>query len=144
MSRRRLIYQLNLARHSLMKYLDAGCREQLGVSVVQLTALMVIGELKSCQMKDLAAQLLLDKSAVTGMAKRLLKQNLIIKSASLRDGRASLLSLSAEGTQILQHGLALLSQANQMIHADFSEQELDTVSRFLNHLTNTFQPRSQS
>lgn len=126
-----------------MKFLDAGCREQLGVSVVQLTALMVVGELKSCQMKDLASQLLLDKSAVTGMAKRLLKQDLIIRTASQQDGRASLLSLSDKGQHVLQQGLTLLAAANQMIHADFSETELDTVSRFLDHLTKTFQPRSQ-
>jgi hypothetical protein len=44
---------------------------------------------------------------------------------------------------VLQQGLTLLGETNHLIHADFSESELDTVSRFLDHLTNTFQPRSQ-
>lgn len=37
MKKKRLIYEINTARHSLMKYLDGQSREILDVSVVQMT-----------------------------------------------------------------------------------------------------------
>jgi hypothetical protein len=40
--KRRLIYQLNTARHTMMKSMDADCKGALDVSVVQLSALMVV------------------------------------------------------------------------------------------------------
>ncbi len=77
--KRRLIYQINLARHSMMKYLDAGSRQKLGVTATQLTALMSLRQSNGMLMKDLADMLMLDKSAVTGLAKRMLANDLIVK-----------------------------------------------------------------
>jgi DNA-binding MarR family transcriptional regulator len=135
---RRLIYQLNQARHSLMKHMDSVCRKELEVPVVQVTALMAIAELENCQMKDLAKTLMLDKSAVTGLAQRLLKNDLISKRPSQTDSRASLLTLTTKGQKTLSEGLKLLKSGNQTLMNGFSDKELDTVSRFLTHITHTF------
>ena len=134
----RLIYQLNIARHSMMKSLDVGCRQALDVSVVQLSALMVLQEKNGCLMKDLANTLMLDKSAVTGLAKRMQAKELITKVPCEHDSRASLLVISEQGKTALTHGLKLLAGVNEQITADFNEQELATVSRFLQHVTSTF------
>ncbi len=139
---RRLIYQINMARHVMMKAMDSVCRRELDTSVVQLTALMALNEQKSCQMKELAHTLMLDKSAVTSLARRLENKGLIEKVPSDLDSRASLLILTQKGREKLQKGLGLLHDANKIMDEGFSESELDTVSRYLNHLTDVFSKRN--
>ncbi len=136
--KRRLIYQLNVARHAMMKHMDAVCRQDLGISMVQLSALMVIGEQQKCQMKDLASILMLDKSAITGLAKRMINNDLIIKQSSQTDARVMHINMTTKGHQLLAQGIGLLKEANVKMTGDFSEQELSTVSRYLSHLTTIF------
>jgi len=136
--KRRLIYQLNVARHCMMKYLDTGSREKLGISATQLTALMTLRQNKGLLMKELADVLMLDKSAVTGLAKRMQANELIDKVPSEHDSRASLLKITEKGNKALEQGLVLLKEVNLQITEGFTEEELETVSKFLNHITLTF------
>ena len=138
---RRLIYQINMARHSMMKAMNNRCRSELGISVSQLTALMAINEKNNCLMKDLAGVLMLDKSAITGLAKRMLENGLITKKQWKQDSRVSRLALTGKGRSVLKEGKLLIAEANQVMAGDFSAKELDTVSRYLTHLTNTFSGR---
>ena len=135
---RRLVYQLNTARHCMMKFLDSGSREQLGISVVQLTALMVLKERDGCLMKELADTLMLDKSAVTGLARRMESNGLLSKSLCKKDSRAVRLLITDKGRAMLSDGVGLLIGVNKTMTEGFSETELDTVSRFLEHLTDVF------
>ncbi|TDF41416.1 MarR family transcriptional regulator [Alteromonadaceae bacterium M269] len=140
--KRRLIYQINMARHVMMKSMDSICVRELDVSVVQLTALMVLNDKQGCQMKELADALMLDKSAVTGLTKRLQSKALVERIPSETDSRASILTLTENGKEKLGGGMKLLAEANQMMSEGFSEDELDTVSRYLGHLTHIFSGRS--
>jgi DNA-binding MarR family transcriptional regulator len=136
--KRRLIYQINMARHAMMKSMDNVCVSALGITATQLTALMILKEKGACQMKELADALMLDKSAVTGLTKRLQSKSLVERMPSENDLRASVLLLSEEGQRVLDNGMTLLAQANNMMSEGFSDDELDTVSRYLNHLTTIF------
>ncbi|TQV72204.1 MarR family transcriptional regulator [Aliikangiella marina] len=136
--KRRLIYQINVARHAMMKYLDAGSRETLGVSATQLTALMALRENGGLLMSELAEVLMLDKSAVTGLAKRMIANELIVRVPSENDARASLLKVTAKGNEKIELGLKLLKGVNKQISEGFTEDELVIVSRFLEHLRSTF------
>lgn len=137
-AKRRLIYQLNLARHTMMKAMNARCRSELGVSVSQLGALMVLSERPGCVMKDLATILMLDKSAVTGLAGRMVDKGLIAKESCRDDSRVTRLSTTERGRAVLKDGMRLLQEANRLMTSGFSEQELGTVSRYLDHLTAAF------
>ena len=132
---KRLIYHLNLARHAMMKHLDIGAKNALGISATQLTALMTLKKHNGVLMKDLATILMLDKSAVTGLARRMQANGLIIRETHQSDARASLLTITDKGEQILSEAVGLLKAFNLELTKDFSEQELDVVLRFLNHVT---------
>lgn len=134
----RLIYQLNVARHAMMKSLDSGCRRELGISVVQLSALLVLQEQQGCLMKELAQALMLDKSAVTGLTKRMEEGGLLYKYSDENDSRITRLRMTEQGKQALYQGLSLLKGVNHDISEGFSEQEIATVSRFLSHVTRLF------
>ena len=94
---RRLVYQLNIARHAMMKSMDADCKDALDVPVVQLSALIVLHENNGSLMKNLASFLMLDKSAVTGLAKRMQDRGLIKKVTCSEDSRASRLIMTKQG-----------------------------------------------
>lgn len=138
MKKRRLIYEINTARHCLMKYLDSQSRELLDISVVQMTALMLLHEQDGCLMKELADKLMLDKSAVTGLAKRMQARELIEKVPCSEDSRATRLKITDKGRRILGSGVGMLQGVNQQMTEGFSEDEIATVSRFLQHITQTF------
>jgi len=137
-ARRRLIYQLNLARHTMMKAMNARCRSELGVSVSQLSALMVLDEQPGCVMKDLATVLMLDKSAVTGLAGRMADNGLIAKEPCSDDSRVTRLRMTDQGRAVLTDGMRLLHEANRLMTSGFSERELSIVARYLDHLTTVF------
>lgn len=122
----------------MMKAMDAGCLEHLGISTTQLTALMVLKEREHCLMKELADALMLDNSAVTGLAKRMQANDLIVRSPCESDSRASRLSLSVKGQRILSDGMALLQDVNARMNDGFNDDELDTVCRYLQHVTDVF------
>jgi len=126
----------------MMKSMDTDCRAQLDVSFVQLSALMALSEQDNCLMKDLANTLMLDNSAITGLSKRMVDHDLITRTPCEQDSRASRLSMTKKGQTVLKKGLVLLQQGNQLMQKDFSEQELDTVSRYLQHLNTVFSERS--
>ena len=136
--RRRLIYKINLARHTMMKTMDAGCQQKLGISTTQLTALMVLKERENCLMKELAEALMLDNSAITGLAKRMQNNQLIERVPCESDSRASRLRLSAKGREVLSKGMGLLIEVNTLMEQGFSEEELDTVARYLDQVTDIF------
>ena len=140
---RRLIYQLNLARHTMMKAMNARCRAELGVSVSQLGALMVLDEQPGCVMKDLATILMLDKSAVTGLAGRMADGGLIEKTTCRDDSRVTRLRMTNRGHAVLKDGMRLLHEANRLMTQGFSERELGTVSRYLDHLTAVFSKQAR-
>ena len=126
----------------MMKAMDTGCHEHLGISATQLTALMVLKEHEDCLMKELANVLMLDNSAVTGLAKRMIANDLITRSPCPRDSRASRLKLSDKGKALLGQGMSLLKEVNVKMNQGFDEEELDTVSRYLQHITRIFSTQS--
>ena len=139
----RLIYQLNIARHSMMKSMDARCREDLGISAVQFTVLHVLQEQDNCLMKDLARILMIDKSAITGLVQRMLDKELIVKRGCAQDSRASRINITEKGEEILERGASLVIEANEVMKDGFSKEELATVSRYLDHLTKVFSERKE-
>lgn len=136
---KRLFFLLNMAQHRAFKFADTYCEEQLGISVTQAAALMYIAKNEGCQQKALSQALGLKNAAVTGLASRMKKNGLILRKPCEQDGRASLLYLSETGKEKLPQIFPLVQQINESLLEAFSDDELDVVIRFLNHVINTFE-----
>ena len=93
-------------------------------------------------MKELAEALMLDNSAITGLAKRMQYNQLIERVACESDSRASRLRLSDKGQEVLGKGMGLLIEVNTLMDEGFSEEELDTVARYLDQVTDIFSKKS--
>jgi len=136
---KRLFFLINMAQHRMFKFADTRCEDQLSISVTQAAALMYIAKNEGCLQKALSKALGLNNPAVTGLVGRMSKNNLIVRKACEEDGRASRLFLSELGQTKLPEIFPLVHQINEKLSAEFSEQEIDTVIRFLNQVMTDFQ-----
>lgn len=134
----RLFYLLNRARQQVYKYADSRSEAELGISVTQLGALLLIAQDEGCLLKDLAQNLNLNNSALTGLASRMENNGLIERRACEQDGRASRLHLTALGQAKVRSALPLIQQLNAALAEGFSAAEVQVILRFLNRLVAEF------
>ena len=134
----RLFFLMNMAQHRMFKYTDNQCEAQLGISVTQVAAMLFVAKQEGCLQKELSGALGLNNSAVTGLAGRMEKKGLITRQSCEQDGRASRLYLTETVRKQLPAVFPLLKELNTILTEDFSEAEINTVIRFLNHVSNRF------
>ena len=127
-----------MAQHRMFTFADARCEQHLDISVTQAAALMFIAKNEACLQKELSKALGLNNSAVTGLVGRMNKNGLIVRKSCEEDGRASRLFLPDKGRSKLPEILPLIQKVNEMLTADFSEEEMDVVIRFLNKVMSDF------
>lgn len=130
----RLFYMLNTARQRVYKFANTHTEKELGISITQLGALLLIKENEGCLLKDIASSLDINNSALTGLGNRLEQNGLIVRKPCPDDRRASRLYLTKRGKDKVGNAAPLIQQLNQLMHADFSDDELKVIARFLNHL----------
>lgn len=129
---------MTLAQGRLYKYADKHCEAELGVSVAQSGALFYVLANEGCLLRELAATLGLNNSAITGLSNRMESNGLVQKRACEHDGRASRIFLTDLGREKVKASKPLLKRLNAEICDGFSDEELDVVTRFLNEMTRRF------
>ncbi len=135
----RLFYLLNMARHRVYKFADKHAENELGVSITQLGALLLLQDNEGCLLKDIAKALGLNNSAVTGLGNRLEQNGYVIRKPCAQDGRAFRLYLTKLGKDKVLKAKPLIQQLNQAICADFSDEEIKVIVKFLTHLMRHFE-----
>ena len=134
----RLFYLLNLARQRVYKYADQHTETHLGISITQLGALLLIQQNEGCLLKEIAKELNLNNSALTGLANRMEQNGLVTRKPCELDGRASRMCLTTLGREKVQLALPLIKQLNSAMSAGFSDDEIKVILKFLNHLLTAF------
>ncbi len=125
---------LNRAQHEARKHLDALFYAQLGVTSIQLAALLYIADHPNCLLGDLSDGLSLNNPAITGLIGRIEKKSLICKQRSPHDGRATLVNLTAAGRNLVDRSADLVAQTNRLFIEGFSPAELAIVERYFETL----------
>lgn len=134
----RLFYLLNKARHCVYKHAHQRAEADLGISITQLGALMLIKENEGCLLKDMASTLNLNNSALTGLASRMELNGLVVRRPCPKDGRASRMYLTDLGKEKIRATKPLIKQLNQAMTDGFNDDEIQVIVRFLNHLLTAF------
>lgn len=135
---KRIFFLLNMGQHKLYKHIDQRCEKELGAPVAQIAALLYLAKHDGCLLKDLSIALNLNNSAMTGLSNRLEANGLAKKKPCPEDGRASRLYITKKGGTAMKGSFQLIAEMNQAISDAFSDDELDVVARFLNHLIERF------
>lgn len=109
--------------------------QAIDVPIAQVTALLTLEAHDGCRQKELGNFLGLNKSGTTGLVCRM-EENLLIKRVSdLNDARAIRIYMDAKGKTVLQKAKPIVKAANSELQQDFSDDEMATVIRFLNHIS---------
>ncbi len=134
---RRLFFLFNMAQKKLFRHIDKVCEEQLDATITQLAALMLVCQQPGCLQKELASALDLNKSAVTGLVSRM-ETNGLLERRGGEDARAVCLYATAAGEDKVQQVKPIIQQLNQRFSDEFSDDEINTILRFLNFILQSF------
>jgi len=108
--------------------------QAIDVPIAQVTALLALEARDGCRQKELGHFLGLNKSGTTGLVSRMEKSQLIRRVSDPNDARAVRLFMEAKGKTVLQKAKPIIKAANSELQQDFSDDEMATVIRFLNHV----------
>lgn len=122
---------LNRAQHEARKQLDSLFLNELGVTSIQLAALLYIAENPDCLLTDLSEGLSLNGPAITGLIGRVEKKGLVTKRPSPHDGRATLVNLTPAGAQLVGQSSPLVEQTNAEAVHGLTDEEVAIVIRYL-------------
>ncbi len=131
MEHKQLFFLVQRAQHSLNKLGDKLFQQVLGVSTAHLSALFFIIRNNDCLLKDLSAGLDLNNSAVTGLVRRMEAADLVVRYPCSEDGRAFRVTTTEKGAAVVDMADPVINKLNQLLAGDFSEEEMETVIRFL-------------
>ena len=139
---RRLLFLLQRARRAALAHVNARTLDRLGVSVAQLGTLSYLAQRHGCTMTEIAELLDLNKPAASAMLRRLERARLIRREPNPRDGRGTLLFLTAKGERVRLASRPVFQRAMSELIGDFAPSELEAVFRFLNALLERCKPDS--
>lgn len=122
---------LNRAQHEARKQLDTLFLNELGVTSIQLAALLYIAKNPDCLLTDLSEGLSLNGPAITGLIGRVEKKGLVTKRPSPHDGRATLVNLTPAGAQLVDQSSPLVEQTNAEAVHGLTDEEVAIVIRYL-------------
>lgn len=136
---RRYVWLLNRAQKRLHRHLEQRAEQQAGISVVQAGALFALQRQDGALSSELAEQLDIAPSAMTGLADRMLRAGLLERRADEQDRRINRLWLTALGRDTGERARAELAPLNQTLAEGFSDAEMQVVSRWLTAVTQRFE-----
>ena len=134
MTERRLFFLINQSQRKLLHYVDSETEHRVGISSVQAAALLAINVTQGSLLKEMGEALKLNNSAITGLTNRMEANQLIEKKPCSTDGRATRVFITEKGNKILKNVGPMLQELNTKLTESFSEKEVETIIRFLNHV----------
>jgi DNA-binding MarR family transcriptional regulator len=123
----RLMWSVDHGLHKVSKRMSS----VLGVTGQQRLAVRVIGGSPGITPSEVAEQMHLDPSTMTGILRRLEENRLIVRRSDPRDARRARLSLTDEGRQIDRQSAGTIEAAVRRALASCRPEEVDAASRVL-------------
>jgi MarR family transcriptional regulator, organic hydroperoxide resistance regulator len=128
----RIFYLIKLAHMALTRAAERHAVP--GVTGVQLGALFVLASRGAILMKDLAEELAINNSAITGLISRMEEAGLVTRDADERDGRAVRVAATADGVKAAAKVLPAVRALNSLALEGFTKAEIAVIARFLTEL----------
>jgi DNA-binding MarR family transcriptional regulator len=125
----RFAYLLTAAQKRMQQWISA---QGEGATAARSGVLMVIKDLpEGTALAEVSRALDLSPSAVSGLIDRMEAANLLRRGADPEDGRAFRLHLTDQGRTARIASIARARDLNARLAADFTDEELDVVARWL-------------
>lgn len=139
-----LFFKLNLSQRILLKWVDREMIDTVGATTTQIAAISYLMENDGCLLVDLSRELLQNKSAITTLVERMVKNDLITRRASRTDGRATELHLTEKGRTVGRRALPYVTEYNRELTRGFTSEEIRIVDRFFDSIMQRFEISSNN
>ena len=134
MNDNRYFFLIHQVQRKLQKFADRVYLKAIGISSVQVATIFFLKKNDGCLLKELSSGLHMNNSAVTGLVNRMERSGLILRKKSSGDGRAVQVFLTEKAQILAIQAVPILVKANEMMREDFSDAEMEVVTRFLNSI----------
>jgi len=135
---RRYVLLLNTAQKRLRRHLEQNAEQRAGISVVQAGALFALLKQDGALSTEVASQLDIAPSAMTGLADRMVRADLLERRVDEQDKRINRLWLTDHGREVAALAQGELAPLNQTLGEGFSAEEMQVVSRWLTAVAERF------
>ncbi len=122
------------AHSALFRASDRYLRDKAGLSSSQHAVLLALMKRDGLPISEIAEQLNLGKSSLTGLIDRMSASGLVHRKRSTQDARVLTVHLEKEGRQLVEATLAGTRKINNQLLEPFSPGERETIAQFLTHL----------
>ena len=125
----RLVKQANNAMNQEMN----AFAQQYGLTGTQMSIIDFLTHFPghSCDQHQIENEFGIKRSTTTVLLQRMAKKNLIERYPSPEDRRQKIVTLTAEGQKLSSDVSAYITQYEEKLKADFSEQDISKIKRFL-------------
>ena len=134
----RVYHRLQLSAHRVQKLADRSLLTTADITTAQAAVLAVVAGSDKATQRDVAKQLGLNESAVTGMVTRLLNLDLLEREPHDTDTRAWRLALSKNGRAALKNIEKPFGAINARIESVLKEDEITRLADYLERISNAF------
>ena len=135
----RLIYLIFTAQQKLRTYMkNVLMKENVKVTTAQAGILFLIKQKSGQSMSELSQILSVDNSTLTGLVDRLERAGFVRRNSDPDDRRALNIDITEAGIRELEKAKVVIRRINEEIKAGFSEQEMDSFKKVLQHFTLKF------
>lgn len=124
----RLYFRLQRTAHDLQKRADRDLQDRCALTTAQAAVLELVRKAPGASQRDLARQLGINESAMTGMAGRLENAGLISRERSDSDGRTFVLNLTARGEEMVARAREALAPINALIDEALGQEKAKELS----------------
>jgi len=135
-----LPYRLSVLSNTISGAIAARYDAAFGISIRQWRVMAVLGEGEALTATEIVARTAMDKVAVSRAVADLETRELIARTASTRDARQSVLSLTGQGRDIYAEIAPMALDYEREVLAALSQTELEMLTRFLDRLAGAASP----
>ena len=129
------IFKLMQRAHSaIFRASDHALRKSFGLTASQQGVLFLLGARDGAPISEIADQLQMGKSSLTGLIDRMEALGLVERRQSEDDGRRFHVFIAPAGRALVEATLPATKRINNAMLASFSASECAVIERFLNHV----------
>lgn len=110
------------------------------MTATQIAVLFLLSRRDGQPIGDIAKALGMGKSSLTGLIDRMSAKGYVERRQAKGDGRVTIVCLTASGERLAQSAKAKTKAFNSELLKPFSEAEIETISRFLKHISDNAEP----
>jgi DNA-binding MarR family transcriptional regulator len=132
-SRPRFVHLLNRAQRALQRWIELRPEAWAGISAAQVGLLFVLRARQGepAAVGEIAAELGVAPAAVTNLSKRMQAAGMVERVGDARDARLTRLQMTAAGAAAGARAGEVLVELNARLSEGFTQEELQTVARWL-------------